>query len=398
MEVQPYKCGPDYIDTKFHQLATGNPSINLDLFFSSPEKLISLYKKYTDKKNVCVTEGVMGLFDGYDKMQGSSAQIAGLLDLPVVLVVDARSMAYSVAPLLYGFRNFQTDIHITGVIFNFVSSENHYRFLKEACSDVGMEALGYLPKDNEIHVPSRHLGLCIDEQTQYEEFTNRISALMEKYVDIDKLIKLTERPVEPSFSALYKNNGTLNIAVAKDQAFNFIYHENIEHLKKFGQIVFFSPVNDSVLPESDLVYLPGGYPELYLKELSSNKSMMNDIKKYAGNNGKILAECGGMMYLSSSITDSTGNIYPMAGILDQAATMEHMKLKLGYRHFDYNGLTFKGHEFHYSTIDNRLNSIAQQYNAKNIPVDTKLIRYKNVIAGYTHIYWADMDNILEIFN
>lgn len=401
LRTQPFKCGPDYIDTKYHDMASGNHSINLDVFLASSDHVKSVYTKYTAQNDACIVEGVMGLYDGYDRMEGSSAQIAELLDLPVVLVINAKSMAYSSAALLYGFKNFYKGINVVGVIFNFVASESHYSYLKDACEDVGLEALGYLPKDTNVEIPSRHLGLNIEKEFIFDEFANKVADLIEKHINVDRLLEITStiRPQYISKEAK-KEKGELNISVAYDEAFNFIYHENIEYLKQLGNVTFFSPIADKKLPlHSDLIYLPGGYPELYLSELSSNKPMLESINSYIENEGKLIAECGGMMYLCTSIADKDGVEYPMVNILKQKATMQHMKLKLGYRSFNYNGQSIKGHEFHYSKTEdpeNNLSSVTQIHNAKGMPVDTKLIRYKNTIAGYTHIYWAELD-LMKLF-
>lgn len=152
-KVQPFKCGPDYIDTRHHRMAAGNPSVNLDLFMMSEAHVRDLYAGYTEKADVAVTEGMMGLFDGYDGMKGSCAEIACMLKIPVVLIVNAKSTAYSVAPLLYGFKQFNKQVQIVGAVFNFVASENHYSFLKQACEDAGVEALGYLPKCADVEIP-----------------------------------------------------------------------------------------------------------------------------------------------------------------------------------------------------------------------------------------------------
>lgn len=399
LSVQPFKCGPDYIDTKYHVLAAGTESVNLDLFLSSENHIKNLYNKYSSGKDVCITEGVMGLFDGYDRMNGSSAQIAEKLDIPVILVLNAKSMAYSAAALLYGFKNFSDRVNIAGVIFNFVASESHYNFLKDACHDVGLEPLGYLPKNTDIEIPSRHLGLNIDEQYRFDDFADMAAALIEKHIDIDKLLVITRKNQSDIEAAKEErvSSQDLRISVAKDAAFNFMYHENIEYLKRLGTVSYFSPLHDKHLPESDFVYLPGGYPELYLSELSNNRTMQDSIRHYVEAGGKVLAECGGMMYLSSSISDEDGTEYPMVNIFDQKATMENMRLKLGYRQFEYNGMSLKGHEFHYSTINSEQQSVVQQYTAKGQATDTKLLRYKNVIAGYTHLYWADMDNLMDLF-
>jgi len=401
LTVQPFKCGPDYIDTKFHEAAAGNPSVNLDTFLSSENHVKYLFHKYSTDKDVSITEGVMGLFDGYDKMKGSSAEIAQVLDIPVVLVINAKSMAYSAAALLYGYKNFDPRVKVVGAIFNFVGSESHYNFLKDACNEVGIEPLGYVPKNAGIETPSRHLGLSLDKEKEFDILANNIAELIEKTVDIDRLLEITKTKINRV--KLLEQNAVekkIKIAVAKDSAFNFIYHENLEYLKRLGNVSFFSPLVDKIMPDADLLYLPGGYPELFLDELSKNASMLKSINNYIENGGKTIAECGGMMYLSKGIKDNNGKIFPMVGILNQTATMQQMKLKLGYRQFRYNDMDVKGHEFHYSAIkafDENLSTDTLIKNAKGQPTDTKLFRYKNLIAGYIHIYWAETGNLLNLF-
>lgn len=399
LSTQPFKCGPDYIDIKYHNLASGNKSVNLDLFLASESHVKTIFAKYAHDKDVCVTEGVMGLFDGYDRMQGSSASVARLTGQPVILVINAKSMAYSAAALLYGFKNFYKDINIAGVIFNFVASESHYSFLKDACTDVGLEALGYMPKNAEVEIPSRHLGLNIDEQFVFDEFADKVAGLVEKHINIDRLLEITQaKPLEYMKESGRDTNKALNVAVAFDEAFNFVYQENISALGEKYNVHFFSPLRDKCLPDADLIYLPGGYPELYLPELSGNKQMLAAMKDFADRGGNIWAECGGMMYLCESIADKEGMKYPVVGIFPQEATMQNMKLKLGYRAFKYAGLNVKGHEFHYSRIENdgKLASEATIYTAKGVATDTGLLRYKNVLAGYTHIYWGEFD-LMDLF-
>lgn len=395
-KVRPFKCGPDYIDTRHHKMAAGCPSVNLDRFMMSEQHVHDLYNRYTTEADYAVTEGVMGLFDGYDGMKGSSAEIAAMLDIPVVLIVNAKSTAYSVAPLLYGFKSFYKEINLVGAVFNFVASESHYSFLKQACQDAGVEALGYLPKQTDVEIPSRHLGLSLDEAFCFDDFADRVAGLVEKYVDIDRLLELTacqSRIIESPVDLPQENEpSSFKISIACDAAFNFAYEENIRMLHRSGKVTFFSPLKDTELPESDFVYLPGGYPELYLSELSSNQAMLRAIRQYAEAGGKLLAECGGMMYLCNEIRSAEGTGYPMVGLLNQSATMEQMKLRLGYRTLYYKDYVLKGHEFHYSRImpdEGHLVSVATAQTAKGCSVDTSLYRYKNVLAGYTHLYWGD---------
>lgn len=399
-DVQPFKCGPDYIDTKFHELASGKESVNLDLFLSSDKHVQNIYDKYSQQVDVSVTEGVMGLFDGYDKSLGSSAHVAQTLNIPVVLVLCPKSMAYSVAAILYGYKHFNPELNIVGVIFNKVNSESHYKILKDACDDLGIASLGYIPENDALTVPSRHLGLSFENGVLIDELAEKASQIIEKQIDIDNLLSITKTNREPVSSFTSKQNQnrtTLKSAVALDEAFSFVYNENIEYLKQRGDVLFFSPLHDEKLPDADFVYLPGGYPELHLEKLQQNSSMQQSIRDYVERGGKLLAECGGMMYLSTCIVDKDGSKYPMVNIFNQTATMQNMKLSLGYRQFEINGMKVKGHEFHYSHIEGNLNSIAQLYNAKGFEVNTKLLRYKNALAGYTHIYWAEMDDLMMLF-
>lgn len=184
LRVQPYKCGPDYIDTMFHELAAGNESVNIDTFMGSEEHAKDLFDRYGSEADVRIVEGVMGLFDGYDKWHGSSAEIAMLLDIPVVLVVNAKSVAYSVAPLIYGFKHFNPKLRLAGVVFNMVASENHYAFLRTACEDAGVKCLGYLPRNEKLIIPGRHLGLTISAQQEMEELIALAAQEVEKHVDL----------------------------------------------------------------------------------------------------------------------------------------------------------------------------------------------------------------------
>lgn len=398
LRVQPFKCGPDYLDTKHHAWAAGNVSINLDTFMSSREHVEDLYRKYSNQSDVSVVEGVMGLFDGSKKMEGSSAQIAELLNIPIILVINAKATAYSVAPLLYGFKNFYKGINIAGVIFNFVGSESHYQFLKDACEDVGITPLGYVPKNDKLHLPSRHLGLQISDSTQYDSIIEDIAEHISQTVDIEKLIQITTSQLQEPRTSKIKQKGKLRITVAKDAAFNFTYHENLSALEQLGDVTFFSPLNDHELPLTDLLYLAGGYPELHLKELSSNTAMRKAINSYCSQGGRVLAECGGMMYLCNSIIDSDSVEYPMVGYLEQKATMENMKLKLGYRKININNNICFGHEFHYSKILSPLMkySVGEIYSARDQKLDTLLFRKQNTVASYIHFYWGEK-NIIDIF-
>lgn len=400
LRVQPFKCGPDYIDPIHHTTAAGKQSINLDTFMASEGHVRDIYAKYSAEADVSVTEGVMGLFDGADKMQGSSAEIAQLLNVPVILVVNAKSMAYSAAPLLFGFKNFDKRINVAGVIFNFVGTESHYRFLKEACADAGVEALGYFPQNKELTIPSRHLGLHISGETDYEQIIENLAKALPETVDLNRLLDITHCHIQENACHKIHSNpklANLKISIARDEAFTFLYQENIEMLSRFGQIQWFSPLHDEHLPETDFLYLPGGYPELFAQRLSENEPMRANINAYCTNGGRTLAECGGLMYLGKTLTDHNGVKFPMAGVLDCATSMQNPKMTLGYRVADWNNLAIKGHEFHYSSlIDNEMQPQDMRItNAKGMDTATKIYRKHHTFASYMHLYWADNESFIK---
>lgn len=406
IKLQTYKCGPDYIDTRYHAVASGSESVNLDIWLSSEEHVRSIYGYYASEADCCVTEGVMGLFDGYDRMEGSSASVAALLGIPVVLVVNAVSAAYSVAPLIYGFSRFSPRVKIAGVVFNRVSSESHFMFLKQACADTGVECFGYLPTDESLAVPSRHLGLVLDGEDRMELLAANAAELVERHIDVDRILEVCtcsfpdklRDPFVFSGSSwpenawrLFAGGSRPRIAVARDEAFSFTYRANIDALARTGDIVFFSPLHDVRLPEANLVYLPGGYPELYADKLAGS-GIKDMIRSFAESGGYVFAECGGMIYLGRTL-ECDGVVWDMAGVLPIDTTMVGAKLVLGYRTAECGGRVMRGHEFHYSrTVDpDIMLSETVQYNARGHAVPVPLYRKGNVVAGYTHWYWADGD-------
>jgi len=399
LNVQPFKCGPDYLDPFHHEVAANRYSYNLDVFMSSEEHVRQVFFGESLSANVSVVEGAMGMFDGANSSNGSAAHLAKVLDIPVVLIVDARAMAYSAAPLLYGFKNFDKDIRIAGVIFNFVKTESHYSFLKQAAQDVGITALGYLLPNSDIKIESRYLGLQIDDKELYEHIVEKASKHIEAHINLDLLLKSTQTTHSVKVDQVPLNDKKIKIAIARDEAFNFFYRRNIKQFEQVGQIVYFSPLYDQELPDVDFVYFAGGYPELYLEQLSANVSMRESIKKYVEAGGKLLAECGGMMYLGSQIINNEGKGYDMAGVFNYSTSLQDSKLSLGYRTVNYNGETIKGHEFHYSKyscLDSNTTT-AEVLNAKGVEVNSPVFKFKNAVASYIHFYWGEVD-VFKVFS
>lgn len=419
LSVQGFKCGPDFIDPMFHKAITGRDSYNLDIQMSNEQHVKTLFNNQNKHHDVAVVEGVMGLFDGAMKDQGSSAHVARLLSLPVILVIDASSMAYSAAPLLYGFKHFDDRVKIAAVLFNKVGSVSHYTYLKEAAMAAGIPSLGFVPRNKAVEMPSRHLGLSMPFENNLEEQVGQLAKSIRENVDMDLLLSLTLSSLTPRSSqyrlptqlnqlSLNNEEGQINhplhqpvlsasppscfrllhlkIAMARDEAFNFIYPANVDVLKQFGTLQFFSPLHDQELPEADLIWLPGGYPELYAGPLSRNRSMAEAIQRHVAQGKALIAECGGFIYLGRELLVE-GKPYPMAGVFDHGASMKNARLSLGYRKIKHQGEFWYGHEFHYSQLAWTVHAnIAEISNARDQMVETGLYRYKNALASYIHFY------------
>lgn len=394
-DVQPFKSGPDYIDPKFHEIAAGKQGVNLDGFMMSDKDIFTSLADFSEEDTIQCVEGVMGLFDGADKSKGSTAELAKKINAPVVLVVDAKSVAYSVAPLIQGFVNFDPDLQIMGVIFNRVGSPRHYQILAEACDDIGVKAFGYLRRVKEAEIPSRHLGLNIEGIEKFDQSIDRIADEIEQNVDWEGLITnaKTAEPVSLIPEKIAKKD--FRFAVAKDEAFNFIYPQFIKAMEEIGEVNYFSPLNDDQLPPADFVYLPGGYPEMHLEKLVKNQVMITQIKNFAENGGLIFAECGGMMYLGKQMIDKQGKSFHTVGHFDFSTSIEHPKLYLGYRTIDVNDEQYKGHEFHYSSIQNHdtEQTVGTIRNARNGAVNTQLFQKGNVLASYMHFFIGDAKKV-----
>ena len=407
MKVQSYKCGPDFIDSQYLSIAADKESVNLDAWMSSSTHIQHIYNRYGEQADACIIEGSAALFDGYRRMQGSSAEIAGILNLPVILLVNARMAGYSVAPLLYGYKHFYSGVHIAGVIFNQVSSPAHYAYLREACSDTGLDCLGYLPVMEEVKLSSKHNAISLANRRTLAEQASIVASQIEKSIDINRMLNRCNRNFPCQYTLPYYSDAEddmhafplrkMKIAIARDPAFNFTYRENITRLSQLGEIIHFSPLYGYELPETDLIYIPGGYPELFARQLHRRRKMMESLKEYAEAGGKILAECGGLVFLGRTLkSKENGTAYPMSNILPIDFSMPSVpKLVSGYRKMSYHDTEFRGYEFHYSTISQddtpdtcRIASTTNQKGSENM---ASLYRYKNVIASYTHWYWGEKD-------
>lgn len=373
LEVQPFKAGPDYIDTAFHGQISGRPSRNLDLFLLSEETVRRTFFRASAGVDIALLEGVMGLFDGQDfKGKASSAEIAKLLGVPVFLVVDGSGMAASAAATVLGFQKLDPQVKLAGVFFNRVNSEGHYQYLKQAVeARTSVPCLGYLPFDAEISIPERHLGLkTAVEIPDLKKNIAKMADLLETRIDWHRFWALSgvsftnsdaaliaEKPVS---SAPYSFARPFKIAVARDEAFSFYYEDNLDLLKEAGaRLAFFSPLRDTELPQADLLYIGGGFPELYVESLAANIPMLSEIRNFYNAGGWIYAECGGLMYLSKAFCDASGRELPMLGLMPGKTRMAKTLQHFGYHemtaakdHFFFQeGEKVSAHEFHYSVWD-----------------------------------------------
>lgn len=348
LNVRGAKSGPDYIDPRFHAVASGQPCVNLDAWAMAPDRIRSL----AAGDGPLIVEGAMGLFDGAPPDdRGSSADLARALGLSVVLVVDAARMAGSIAPLVAGFAGFASDVTVAGVILNKVGSPRHEGILRRALSATGIPVLGAVPRDAQIVQPSRHLGLVqADEREDLDAFLDSAAALVRRHVDIDALRQLMRPMTAGTHAGL--TPPAQRIALAQDRAFAFSYPHIIADWRRNGaEVIPFSPLNGDPIPEADLVYLPGGYPELHAGQIVGSGFTQN--LRNAALTTDIYGECGGYMIMGDGLIDADGTRHEMAGLLRLETSFAQRKLHLGYRTVAGTHGPFAGHwaahEFHYAT-------------------------------------------------
>ena len=368
LKVAPFKIGPDFIDPGHHRHVTGRASRNLDGWMLSQTVNEGIFYNGLEADSTALVEGVMGLFDGYDGRTeaGSTAQMAKWLNLPVLLVVDARSMARSAAALVQGFENFDAQVAFLGVVFNRVGSPRHLKYLVDALEDqVAMPCLGGLPRENQIRMPERHLGLVTADDHPLDAVQlDRLVGMIEEHLDVDRLIQamhaIPGRAPEKPFESAGGESGP-RIGIARDRAFCFYYPENLEMLAAGGaRLINFSPLKDPLPPEGlDGLYLGGGYPEMAAGALAANQSMRRAIRALSDGGMPIYAECGGFMYLCRRLVDAEGRAHDMADCFPYTTRMLPRRKALGYREIELvadtiigpSGFRARGHEFHYSEID-----------------------------------------------
>jgi cobyrinic acid a,c-diamide synthase len=428
LRVQGFKVGPDYIDPTYHALASGRPGRNLDAFLNGAEMIGPLLRHGMEGADVAVVEGVMGLFDGVSGRGelASTAHVSKLLRAPVVLVLDAASMARSAAAILHGYRTFDPDVDVAGVIFNKVGSDRHEELLREAVAPMGVRVLGTLRRDARLAAPERHLGLvpAVERTARTRASLDALAVACADRLDLDGLLALARSvpslegeawsPAQPSeqcatdLRSLAQNVGSgARIAIARGPAFSFHYRENIELLEATGcELLPFDPlVEETLPPDAGALLLAGGFPEVYGSELAANAPMRAQVAAFAASGRPVLAECGGLLYLCTELDG-----HAMCGVLPARASMTD-RLKLGYREgvaatatpWLDEGERVRGHEFHYTHVEPldgertraawTLSAPATTKATATTPATTTTQRDEGIVVGalqasYLHVHWA----------
>ena len=408
--VRAFKCGPDFIDPLFHETVVGVPSGTLDLFFTPADQLRQLFCRHAAGAEISLVEGVMGYYDGLGAAtdRASSYAVAKALDAPVILVVDSRGQSLSALATLEGFLRFRPDSRIRGVIFNCMS-EGVYAALRPEAEKLGVKPLGYVPKVPELMIESRHLGLVTPGEIEdLGQKLDALAALLEKTVDMDGLLTLAgsapalDAPPAPPIPSMPRTK----IAVARDEAFCFLYRDNLDLLTDYGaEPVFFSPLHDDALPAgAQGLILPGGYPELYAQALSENEPMRRSVREAVQRGLPCLAECGGFLYLHRELEDMDGRFWPMAGVLDARAYRTPRLGRFGYITLTPKGDTaflpagesIRGHEFHYFDSESCGDALRAQKPTGSRGWDCGHSR-SLLLMGFPHLYYPSDPKLVERF-
>ncbi len=410
MKIQPFKVGPDYIDPTYHTFATGRKSRNLDGWMIDPSVLVYLFQRNIVGAEIAIIEGVMGLFDGLgiEKDVGSTAQVAKILKAPVILVIDGKGVSASAAAMVLGYKCFDPELDLAGVIVNRVNGESHYRLLKESIERyTDLKVFGYLPADICLELPSRHLGLVPGLEIKgLKEKLALLASRLEKTVEIDELIRFTikrsKRIDAVNFSIPHvEEKNRVPIAVAYDQAFSFYYWDNLELLEDMGaKLEFFSPLKDQALPNPlGGLYLGGGFPEVFAQELQDNVAIKKAIKNSLEKGLPYFGECGGLMYLTDSIEGFDGEKHKMVGWFKGDCRLTQKLQQFGYVQLELKqdcvlgkkGSAMRAHEFHRSVV--QLNNVPAVYRVCKKRQGRETIVWDcgyskgNGVAGYPHIHF-----------
>ena len=397
--VQPFKVGPDYIDPSYLTSISKNETKNLDVWLMGKEELIHSFTR-SSKSDISIIEGVMGYYDGFGGKTNlaSTHHVATLLNSPTILILDASKTSRSIAATALGFTKFHKNSRISGIILNKIGSKKHENLCRSALQNLKIPIIGVIPKNPSVNLESRHLGLIpVGEQKELHSKIRQISKDISDHLDFNLIEKICKKVSSlDKIKPIKTKKSKISIAIALDNSFNFYYHDNIEALRREGaKIKFFSPINDKKIPNCNLIYLGGGFPEILASSLAKNSSMKKSIKNCAENSTPIYAECGGLMYLTNSITygkkkSKMVGLFDVDTIMTKKMTLNYTEGKINSNCFISNPHNFHAHEFHYSKIINVSNDSKFLYDLKigeGISSHKDALTEYNTIASYCHLYF-----------
>ncbi len=410
LAVRPFKVGPDYIDPGYHGLASGAPGQNLDSWLMDRSTMVRIFGR-SAQGGFAVVEGVMGLYDGGRGGVSSTAEIAKILKIPVVLVIDGRSMGDSAAALALGFREYDREVNLAGVILNRLGSPSHYRTIKEALEGIAMPLFGALFRDEGLKISERHLGLTPAQENPDRGPLEAMAQAVEKGLDLEALISLAHGapPLEIPDPLPTSQGPPVKIGVARDKAFSFYYPESLEELERRGaELVFFSPLEDRELPAVSGLIFGGGFPELFAQDLSVNGAMREAVFQAGQSGMPILAECGGLMYLCRELRNFQGHSFPMAGLVPARCSMKDRLQRVGYVEalaledlsLAPKGALIRGHEFHFSTMEPDNDAFPWAFRFTKVRTGQSYdggFRSSNVTASYLHLHFAGNPQLAQRF-
>ena len=417
LAVQGFKVGPDFIDPGYYQMVTGRAGRNLDPWMMGKDNTRASFISAASLADISVIEGVMGLYDGKGELsEGSTAEMARLINAPIILTIDCSRMGASAGAVALGYLKYDESLDIRGFILNRVGSDKHEDMVKKAVERAtGLPVLGCVRRDGSISLPERHLGLVTQGETAPNSgYIDALTKLAESYIDLEAIIEIAVKSrdnkiglILSDLAGAFKSPVGLpkaRIAVAYDKAFSFYYRDNFDLLKAYGaELLFFSPIEDKHIPEGiDGLYLGGGYPEVYAEALSENRSMAGEIREAVESSVPVYAECGGLIYLSQAIENFDNKMHMMSGVLPITCKMQNRPV-LGYREVITDtdtviapaGVVLRGHEFHYSSISTVGDRIRAAYRIGNGLKEGFV--YKNTLASYIHLHFAGRPEIAEQF-
>jgi cobyrinic acid a,c-diamide synthase len=411
LTVQSFKVGPDYIDLGYHRMASGRAGHNLDTWLVPESRLTEIFARECAGADVAVIEGVMGLYDGGRKGISSTASIAKALDAPVLLVIDAKSVGASAAATALGFRVYDEDVRLAGVLINRLGSETHEEMIRTAMADIDMPVFGALRRNTALALPERHLGLTPVEENEAAETVRAIGAQVEARLDIARILELARSAPPLAYVPEVHRDVTAScrIGIARDDAFSFYYAASLAELEGCGaQLVPFSPLHDAEIPDVDGLIIGGGFPEMFAAQLAANTSMRASIRTAAERGMPIYAECGGYMYLMSHLVDFAGTSHEMAGVFPGTARMTEKLQMVGYVDavqamdtvFGAAGLPLHGHEFHFSVEEADVGETARPFiftkmrNGAQYPAGRIVQR---TLGSYLHLHFAGCPAVAASF-